>query len=198
MVIILDLGGVLMNHNMPECLSRFEQMMGRENMAKVLGLQGNAEGTQDSLMEQYEKGDITTEAFVRAILAHSHEGTTREQVVAAWNSMHGGIPAERLAQIRAWRAQGHRLYMLSNNNALHWQHVFDHYDLSMFDHCFASHLLHLAKPDMRIYQTVDAAIRQREGDQTFYFVDDLEANRLPAQQLGWRTFASLDELQVLL
>ena len=33
------------------------------------------------------------------------------------------------------------------------------------------------------------------GDnQPFYFVDDLEANRLPAEQLGWHTFASLDEL----
>ena len=108
--------------------------------------------------------------------------------------MHGGIPEERLQRIQCWADAGHHLYMLSNNNDLHWHHVFSHYDLSMFRHCYASHLLHLAKPDPRIYQAVDQAIREQEGNQPFYFVDDLEANRLPAEQLGWRTFASLDEL----
>ena len=207
MVIILDLGGVLMRHNMPECLARFERLLGKEQMAQVLGLQSNAEGTLDSLVDKYEKGDISTDTFVDTILAHSYEGATREEVVAAWNSMHGGIPEERLQRIQRWADAGHHLYMLSNNNDLHWHHVFSHYDLSMFRHCYASHLLHLAKPDPRIYQAVDQAIREQEGLQetpqlhealvdnhSFYFVDDLEANRLPAEQLGWRTFASLDEL----
>ena len=207
MVIILDLGGVLMRHNMPECLARFEHLLGKEQMAQVLGLQSNAEGTLDSLVDKYEKGDISTDTFVDTILAHSYEGATREEVVAAWNSMHGGIPEERLQLIRQWADAGHHLYMLSNNNDLHWHHVFSCYNLSMFRHCYASHLLHLAKPDPRIYQAVDQAIREQEGLQEtpqslgaladnhpFYFVDDLEANRLPAEQLGWRTFASLDEL----
>lgn len=207
MVIILDLGGVLMRHNMPECLARFERLLGKEQMAQVLGLQSNAEGTLDSLVDKYEKGDISTDTFVDTILAHSYEGATREEVVAAWNSMHGGIPEERLQRIQRWANAGHHLYMLSNNNDLHWHHVFSHYDLSMFRHCYASHLLHLAKPDPRIYQAVDQAIREQEGLQEtpqslgaladnhpFYFVDDLEANRLPAEQLGWHTFASLDEL----
>ena len=201
MVLILDLGGVLMRHNMPECLARFERLLttnrdksGKEQMAQVLGLQSNAEGTLDSLVDRYEKGDISPDEFVGTILAHSREDATREEVVAAWNSMHGGIPEERLQLIRQWADAGHHLYMLSNNNDLHWHHVFSHYDLSMFRHCYASHLLHLAKPDPRIYQTVDQAIRKQEGNQPFYFVDDLEANRLPAEQLGWRTFASLDEL----
>ena len=207
MVIILDLGGVLMRHNMPECLARFERLLGKEQMAQVLGLQSNAEGTLDSLVDKYEKGDISTDTFVDTILAHSYEGATREEVVAAWNSMHGGIPEERLQRIQQWADAGHHLYMLSNNNDLHWHHVFSHYDLSMFRHCYASHLLHLAKPDLRIYQAVDQAIRAQEGLQespklhealvdnhSFYFVDDLEANRIPAKQLGWRTFASLDEL----
>lgn len=207
MVIILDLGGVLMRHNMPECLARFERLLGKEQMAQVLGLQSNAEGTLGSLVDKYEKGDISTDTFVDTILAHSYEGATREEVVAAWNSMHGGIPEERLQRIQRWADAGHHLYMLSNNNDLHWHHVFSHYDLSMFRHCYASHLLHLAKPDPRIYQAVDQAIHEQEGLQEtlqpigalgdshpFYFVDDLEANRLPAEQLGWRTFASLDEL----
>ena len=148
MVIILDLGGVLMRHNMPECLARFERLLGKEQMAQVLGLQSNAEGTLDSLVDKYEKGDISTDTFVDTILAHSYEGATRTEVVAAWNSMHGGIPEERLQLIQRWADAGHHLYMLSNNNDLHWHHVFSCYDLSMFRHCYASHLLHLAKPEI--------------------------------------------------
>ena len=71
MVIILDLGGVLMRHNMPECLARFERLLGKEQMAQVLGLQSNAEGTLDSLVDKYEKGDISTDTFEDTILAHS-------------------------------------------------------------------------------------------------------------------------------
>lgn len=188
-----------MNHNMPECMSRFECLLGKEKMQQVLGLQSNAEGTEDSLVDRYEKGDITTDGFVDTILSQSRPDATREEVIAAWNSMHGGIPEERLALVRRWRDARHHLYMLSNNNDLHWHHVFAHYDLSMFIRCYASHLLHLSKPDIRIYQVVNEEIRKAEGTGVpFCFVDDLEANRLAARQLGWRTFSSLDELQAVL
>ena len=60
MTIILDMGGVLMNHNMPECIARFTDILGKENMKTILGLASNGEGTADSLMEQYERGDIST------------------------------------------------------------------------------------------------------------------------------------------
>ena len=210
MVIILDMGGVLMNLNVAGCWERMEQLLGKEQMQQVLGLQSNAEGRADSLFDLYERGMVDTDTFLDTLMQHAHEGATREDFVNAWNSMHGGIPEERLALIRRWRDAGHHLYMLSNNNDLHWQDVHARYDLSMFRHCYASHLLHLSKPDIRIYQTVDTEIRKEEEaykeeiqkpegeNDVFCFVDDLEANRLAAAQLGWRTFSSLDELQAVL
>lgn len=232
MVIILDMGGVLMNLNVAGCWERMEQLLGKEQMQQVLGLQSNAEGRADSLFDLYERGMVDTDTFLDTLMQHAREGARREDFVNAWNSMHGGIPEERLALIRRWRDAGHHLYMLSNNNDLHWQDVHARYDLSMFRYCYASHLLHLSKPDIRIYQTVDAEIRKAEGmvdaeigkteemvdaeirkaeeaykeeiqkqggeNDVFCFVDDLEANRLAAQQLGWRTFSSLDELQAVL
>ena len=59
MTIVLDMGGVLMNHNMPECIARFTDILGEEQMKTILGLATNGEGTADSLMEQYERGDIS-------------------------------------------------------------------------------------------------------------------------------------------
>lgn len=50
MTIILDMGGVLMQHNMPECIARFSRILGEEQMEHILGMKPNAEGIPDSLM----------------------------------------------------------------------------------------------------------------------------------------------------
>jgi putative hydrolase of the HAD superfamily len=197
MTIILDMGGVLMNHNMPECIARFTAILGAEKMKFVLGLASNGEGTANSLMEQYERGEISTEHFVDTILEHAKAGTTREEVIAAWNAMHGGIPAERLQHIRQWKDAGHRLFLLSNNNDLHWHDVFSHYDMSMFEHCFASHLLHVSKPDPKIYQLVDKQLHEWNCEEPFHFVDDILINRQTAQQLGWQTYETIYDAPLL-
>ena len=194
MTIILDMGGVLMQHNMPECIARFTAILGEEKMKTILGLAANGEGTADSLMEQYERGDISTDYFVDTILEQAKQGTTREEVIAAWNTMHGGIPAERLQHIQQWTDAGHRLFLLSNNNELHWEDIFSHYDMSMFEHCFASHLLHISKPDPRIYKVVDNQLRTWKCEPPFHFVDDIAINRETAEQLGWQTYENIYEV----
>ena len=204
MTIILDMGGVLMNHNMPECIALFTSILGEEKMKTLLGLATNGEGTADSLMEQYERGEVSTDTFIDSIMQHAQRPTTREEVIAAWNAMHGGIPAERLEHIQQWKDAGHRLFLLSNNNDLHWHHILSQYDISMFEHCFASHLMHLSKPDPRIYEAVDAEIKNnfckeefidQNSKFTIHFVDDILINRQTAEQLGWQTYETIYELQ---
>ena len=196
MTIILDMGGVLMLHNMPECIRRFQAMLGPRIMRNILGLATNGEGLEDTLMEQYEKGDISTDEFINTILQYASQETTREDVIAAWNAMHGGIPAERLQHIQQWTDAGHRLFLLSNNNELHWEDIFSHYDMSMFEHCFASHLLHISKPDPRIYRVVDNQLRAWKCEPPFHFVDDIAINRETAEQLGWQTYENIYEVIV--
>lgn len=196
MTIILDMGGVLMLHNMPECIARFTAILGEEKMQTMLGLASNGEGNADSLMEQYERGDVSTDYFVNTILEHAKEGTTRDEVIAAWNAMHGGIPAERLQLIQSWKDAGHRLFLLSNNNELHWEHILSQYDMSMMEHCFASHLMHMSKPDSRIYETVDKQLREWGCEQPFHFVDDIAINREEAEQLGWKTYETIYEVKI--
>lgn len=194
MTIILDMGGVLMLHNMPECIARFTAIIGEEKMQTMLGLATNGEGNADSLMEQYERGDVSTDYFVNTILEHAKEGTTRDEVIAAWNAMHGGIPAERLLHIQQWKDAGHRLFLLSNNNELHWEHILSQYDMSMMEHCFASHLMHMSKPDPRIYQEVDNQLRAWHCDQPFHFVDDIAINREEGKKIGWKTYETIYEV----
>ena len=185
-----------MQHNMPECIKRFQSMLGNRVMQNVLGLASNGEGIEDTLMEQYEKGEIATDDFITTILQYASQDTTREEVIAAWNTMHGGIPAERLKHIQQWKDAGHRLFLLSNNNELHWEDIFTHYDMSMFEHCFASHLLHISKPDPRIYQFVDNQLRTWNCETPFHFVDDIAINRHTAEQLGWQTYETIYEINI--
>ena len=196
MTIILDMGGVLMNHNMPECIARFTDILGEEKMRTILGLATNGEGTADSLMEQYERGDISTDAFIDGIMQHAQRPTPREEVIAAWNAMHGGIPAERLQHIQQWKDAGHRLFLLSNNNDLHWHHILSLYDMSMFEHCFASHLMHMSKPDLRIYEAVDQQLHAWNCESPFIFVDDIAINRETSEALGWKTYETIYELPI--
>lgn len=196
MTIILDMGGVLMQHNMPECIARFTAILGEDKMKSILGLAPNGEGITDSLMERYERGEISTDYFVETIMEHAKEGTTREEVIEAWNTMHGGIPAERLEHIKKWKEAGHQLYLLSNNNDLHWNDIHSKYDMSMFEHCFASHLLHLSKPDILIYEAVDHQLHAWGCELPFYFVDDIAINRATAERLGWKTFETIYDVEL--
>ncbi len=195
LTIILDMGGVLMQHNMPECLNRFRHLLGEEQMNRLLGLGSNGEGTSNSLMQQFERGLVSSDVFISTLLHHSRPGTTAQDIIVAWNSMHGGIPNNRLATLHHWHDLGYRLFLLSNNNALHWHDICSHYDMSVFEHCFLSHILHLSKPDVHIYTLVEDYLTAHHCQKPYYFVDDIEDNRLPAKTLGWQTYTSLTALQ---
>ena len=196
MTIILDMGGVLMQHNMPECIKRFQAMLGNRVMQNVLGLASNGEGIEDTLMEQYEKGDISTDHFINTILQYASQETTREDVIAAWNAMHGGIPIERMQLIKEWKKAGHHLFLLSNNNELHWEDINQVYDMSVFDQCFASQLMHISKPALGIYEAVDTHLKSLGCEQPFHFVDDIAINRHVAEILGWVTYPTIYDVPI--
>lgn len=84
--------------------------------------------------------------------------------------------------------------MLSNNNELHWDDVHQHYDLSFFDHLFASHLLRCNKPNRRIFEIVNEFLIQNKYPKPYYFVDDLLDNRKMAETFDWITYPTIEAL----
>jgi FMN phosphatase YigB (HAD superfamily) len=67
----------------------------------------------------------------------------------------------------------------------------------MFEHCFASHLLHVSKPDPKIYQLVDNQLHEWNCEEPFHFVDDILINRQTAQELGWQTYETIYDAPLL-
>lgn len=198
--VVFDLGGVIINLNVPRCVESFKRLMPEENIRNVLGIDDEGEGVvavsaaTKQLMHDFEYGNISPEEFLTTLQKYCFEGTTQEQIHAAWLSMLDTLPQERLDYIASLRQKGYRTILLSNSNELHWEPIWKQYRLGeYFDMVFASHHLHIAKPNKEIFEHV---VREAQVDcaHTIY-VDDLEKNRKAGEQYaGWQTCSSIEEL----
>ena len=192
--LIFDLGGVLMEHDIPGCMDRFKKLMG-DNFSK-LGLGADGEGT--ALMKQYELGLVGTDEFIASVLEWCVPGTSAADIAEAWNSMHAGIPSERIECLKALKSLGFRLGLISNINDLHWKNVLDSVPGfgDIFDFKILSFEEHQAKPDKNIFLKAwkKAGCKAHE----IIFVDDLKENRDAAGSMGIKTYESiLDMLQFI-
>ena len=198
--VVFDLGGVIINLNVPRCVESFKRLMPEENIRNVLGIDDEGEGVvavsaaTKQLMHDFEYGNISPEEFLTTLQKYCFEGTTQEQILAAWMSMLDTLPQERLDYIASLRKKGYRTILLSNSNELHWEPIWKQYRLGeYFDAVFASHHLHIAKPNKEIFEHV---VREAQVDcaHTIY-VDDLEKNRRAGElYAGWQTCSSIEEL----
>ena len=205
-VYVFDLGGVLIRLNVNRCMRAFETLMGEDNMRAVLGMDSNGEGVKavsvatKQLMADFERGLISPDTFISEVLRYCRPGTTEQEVIDAWMSMLGDLPAERLQFIDSLRAKGHSVYLLSNGNDLHFDFINKTYALDThFDGLFLSQKMHMSKPEPEIFQAVNAAINHQlsiiHHQSDIIFIDDIAANRLAAEQtVHWRTFSSVEEI----
>jgi len=202
--IVFDLGGVIINLNVPRCVGHFKQLMGEENVRNILGIDDEGEGVvavsaaTKQLMHDYEYGNISTEDFLRTVCSYCYPGTTIEQVREAWLSMLDELPQARLDYIAELRKAGYKTVLLSNSNELHWDPIWVRYRLGdYFDYVFASHHLHMAKPNKEIFAYV---VEKADivPTRTIY-VDDLEKNRKAGEKYaGWETCESIEDLKMIL
>ena len=197
--IVFELGGVIINLDVPRCVANFKKLMPEENIRNILGIDDEGEGivavsaATKQLMHDYEYGNISTDTFLTTLQEYCFPGTTIEQIREAWLSMLDELPQERLDFIARLRKEGYRTVLLSNSNELHWDPIWEQYNLgSYFDHVFASHHLHMAKPNQDIF---DHVVREAKIKEAVY-VDDLEKNRKAGERFaGWQTVSSIDELK---
>ena len=198
---VFDLGGVLIKLNVARCFQAFEKLMGEENMRVILGMDSRGEGIKavsiasKRLMANFERGMISPETFLSQVQQYCHLGTTTDEIVEAWMSMLDELPAERLQFVDSLRTKGHPVYLLSNGNDLHFDFINRKYGLeSHFDGFFLSQKMHMAKPEPEIFEAVQKELGNPEN---VIFIDDLQANRLAAEQtVHWKIFESIDALRV--
>lgn len=199
--VIFDLGGVLIDLDMPRCLESFRALGADPSVM----LQHSAPSAEDGgkaratlcdglvangAMDLYQTGDISTTDFVAGIIKHCTLGTTEAQVLDAWNDCLLTIPAYKLEFIKELSKQEYSIHLLSNTNDAHWQFIAkEHFGgraEEYFDHLFLSQEMHMSKPNADIFEAVLQQLGAEPSE--CLFLDDAQANVDAASALGYNVY----------
>ena len=183
--IIFDLGGVLLNLDVEGCTRAFEKA-GLKDIRSVLT--GTTEG---GIFSEYERGEIGTPEFRDGIRQLASQSLTDDEIDRMWVNELLDIPQEKLDLLVSLRSK-YDIYLLSNTNELHWQHVVEsllpqqNYRVEdLFKETFLSFRMKLAKPDPEIFREVlrQAGLKPEET----LFIDDSAVNCQAAQSVSIQT-----------
>lgn len=189
--IIFDLGNVLVKLDSPGCMNAFKAL----GMEKLTDFGAYPEAKK--LMGELGIGLISTEQFCDAARDLTHTTVSNQQIIDAANRMLVVIPDRKKQKLLELKANGYRLFLLSNTIDVHWDYCVEklfpyqgHNVEDYFEKVFLSQRLHLSKPDARIYEEV---IRQAEiVPKESLFIDDLKENCVAAEKLGIHTFQNIE------
>lgn len=185
--LIIDLGGVLINLTRTRCLEAFENL-GVENIRELLV----SNFQHKDLFERFELGTISLQEFHDKVRALSNQDMTDEEIDAAWITMLGNVPEEKLKLLLELKKHYHTV-LLSNTNEIHWKWSEEtffsyqgHKSSDFFRKIYLSYELHMQKPDAEIFQYVlkDSNMLPEET----MLIDDSSVNCRTAEALGMKTY----------
>lgn len=178
MTFLFDLGRVLLDFNFEPSLERLFPPGTPDSAARM-----------ERLMErkdEFEAGRIDVESYVTWALDVLDTDATPEEFRHAWQQIF--TRNEPMWEcVRKLAADGHRLIIFSNTNAIHCPWVFEEFpEFSLFPEAVLSYQTGFVKPDPEIYHY---AIREHGlvPEETLY-IDDLPQNIATGRELGFRTW----------
>lgn len=170
-VLLFDLGGVVLPWVGPEALAASHDL----TRAQII------DRFEDSdIFNAYEHGEVENDVFTAELANIFDLGDV--DVAALWNSwVHPPFAGvmDALADLKSH----YTLACLSNTNALHWAHVNTMIDIGqVFHHAFASHEIHIAKPDPQSY-LIPLRDMGVSADDVWFF-EDTKVNIDAAREIG--------------
>lgn len=185
--VFTDFGGVLLHLDFERCFDTFH-LLGAETPKEILFK--SPEFVR--LMRNLETGQIDDDDFFNGLRDLLHIRADNTQMRSAWNTIIGTVPEYKLKVIREIRRH-HRLYMVSNTNAPHFdytrQTLFRGKGLTVddyFDKLYLSHEIHAVKPEEEFYLKI--LNDSRENPSRSIFLDDLPANIQGAEKAGFKAY----------
>jgi HAD superfamily hydrolase (TIGR01509 family) len=180
--IVFDLGGVIMNLDVPKTIEAFREL-GIDNIVNDTG-----HTYQHSFFYELEIGKISEDEFLESLFNLSDQEPTNQQITAAWNTMILDMPKERIDFLNNLKTK-YNLFLLSNTNSIHQKKYLDdfkeHYKTSfnkIFKKAYYSHEIGIRKPDAAVFNFIlnDSSLKAEET----LFVDDALSNIESAQNAG--------------
>ncbi len=183
--LIFDLGGVIINLDLPLCIQNINKL-GIDNVEKYLSNFG-----QSDFFLQFEKGQISVPEFREQLRRLSTREILDAEIDAAWCSFLVDIPQKRIDLLSKLKKQ-FRIVALSNTNPLHIEiSLANEFAKAgkaiddIFDACYFSYEMHMAKPDIEIFETLLEHERVSAGN--CLFLDDGLKNIEQARKSGFQT-----------
>ena len=153
--IIFDLGGVLINIDYLKTKREFEKS-GLRAFDKFF-----TQFQQDQLFDRFEKGEISPADFYQRFVIKTGINLSIAAFNHAWNAMLLDFPEERMRLLEQLK-KSHRLFLLSNTNALHIpafkksiknEGLYDRFTAVFEKHYYSSEV-GMRKPDTEIFDMV--------------------------------------------
>lgn len=193
--IIFDFGGVLYRiryQNIPEAFAQ----CGLPNFESIYSKQH-----QNSVMDQYEEGLISTEEFRAYIRTLCPTPLTDPQIDACWNAILLGFPEAHETLLQK-ASRHYSLYLFSNTNQLNYEQFradmrrqfgYDIFDRH-FKKCYFSQILHIRKPKREGFMKIleENHLRPEET----LFIDDSPQHLVGAQSCGLQTLHLADGMDL--
>jgi len=185
-VIVLDVGGVLVDFDLKPLLSTLSKKRGEELTAPSLA-------SLDKFFLPVQTGEISLDDLVPAINASLGVSVASDE----WRDLlcsifTGEVPGmkEMLRELKA----DFFLVALTNTIEAHWAFLLKTYEiLNLFDGYIVSYIEGLAKPDPAIYQRV--VDRYCDGRLPCFHTDDTPEYVEAARRMGWRSEVFRNALQ---
>ncbi|PQB07745.1 hypothetical protein BST83_11720 [Polaribacter filamentus] len=184
--IIFDLGGVIMNLDVPKTIIEFEKI-GITNIVNNTG-----HHYTDPIFYDFEIGKVSEFEFIEKLKSISILDPSTNEVIEAWNAMILDMPSERI-DILLNLKENYKIFLLSNTNSIHQKkfisEVNEENNISfndLFQKAYYSFEVGIRKPDKEVFEFTlnDSNLNPKET----LFVDDSIDNIKAAQDIGIQTY----------
>lgn len=181
--IIFDIGGVLVDVDLPRCRKAFTERIGFTMINELLDA-----SHQRGFYSDMEEGVISADEFREKVIAASAPGATAADVDECLWQLLTGMDEYKAVLLNSLHDAGYVLYLLSNNNAISM--VACHKAMAdagldyerVFKKEFLSYRMKLLKPDRAIYERVVSEVGLQPSE--IMFIDDSMSNIEAASALG--------------
>ncbi|MEI7596131.1 MAG: HAD family phosphatase [Bacteroidota bacterium] len=190
--IIFDFGGVVLNIDFQLTIDAFKKL-GIKNPEELV-----TKFKQANTFILLEKNEIGQKEFFNELKLYADKFISDEELLLAWNALLLDIPKYRIFLLKNIKSN-YRTFLLSNTNKIHYdkylldmqnEHGVKSFD-DLFEKAYFSFDHGMVKPDKEFYQKV-LSENNLNPSETIY-IDDLEKNLLPAQELGMYVYHLKDE-----
>ena len=153
--IIFDLGGVILNLDIPKTIAEFNKLSSEPFESIYTQLQ------QSTIFDLFDKGQMSETDFFNELKKSLNDTVTKTEMISAWNAMLLDFPIHRFNMLIHLKSR-YRLFLLSNTNETHIkqleedlfkQHGHENLEL-FFEKVYYSCRIGMRKPDSEIFEYV--------------------------------------------